>query len=97
MPYLRAKSLKQAALRKQKRTIGVSPDGNEVRIDSIPQFCRLMKFNPNAVRQCARGERAEYKGWKFYYKGERDDRIPRKPKETKAADPKETGQNPTKV
>lgn len=44
-------------------------DNNELyEFENANQFTKLHNLNANGVRRVARGERTNYKGWKFGYK-----------------------------
>ena len=46
----------------------ISPNNELYEFENANQFAKLHNLNANGVRRVARGERTNYKGWKFGYK-----------------------------
>lgn len=47
---------------------GISPNNKKYEFENASLFAREHNLNANGIRRVARGERTNYKGWKFGYK-----------------------------
>lgn len=54
----------QSIRKREKEYILITPDGKEIKVYNLAEFCRLHKLDKSNLVKVARGKLGQYKGWK---------------------------------